>query len=100
MVGEAADLRRDPRYALHGVVSGPGSGDGEFKLYGRAVEADPGLRRAAEASWSAYPPGKAVVFELRIAQAQFAAWDTDRGVMSIRQWSPQRGYTHCTRTYP
>jgi len=98
--GKAADLRRDPRYALHGVVSGADSGEGEFELYGRAVEADPGLRRAAGAWWSAYPPEKAVVFALRIAQAQFVAWDTDRGVMSVRQWSPQRGYNYSTRTYP
>jgi hypothetical protein len=65
--GKAADLRQDPRYVLHSVVSGPDSGQGELKLYGLAVEADPGLRGAAEAWWSAHPPGKAVVFSLRRA---------------------------------
>jgi hypothetical protein len=65
--GKAADLRQDPRYVLHSVVSCPDSGQGELKLCGLAVEADPGLRGAAEAWWSAHPPGKAVVFSLRRA---------------------------------
>jgi len=36
---KASDLRRDPRYALHSVVTGPDTGEGELKLYGPAVEA-------------------------------------------------------------
>jgi hypothetical protein len=92
--GKAADLRQDPRYVLHSVVSGPDSGQGELKLCGLAVEADPGLRGADEAWWSAHPPGKAVVFSLRIGQAMFVAWDIDHGVMTVHQWSPRRGYSH------
>jgi hypothetical protein len=30
--GKAADLRRDPRYVLHSVVTGPDAGQGELKL--------------------------------------------------------------------
>src|SRR5262245_66489877 len=39
---KVGDLRRDPRYVLHSVVTGPDSGEGELKLYGPAVEALPG----------------------------------------------------------
>lgn len=46
--GKTADLRRDPRYVLHSVVSGPDSDEGELQLYGLAVETDPGLHAAAE----------------------------------------------------
>ncbi len=98
--GKAADLRRDPRYVLHSVVSGPDSSEGELKLYGLAVEVDPSLRAAAETWWSAYPREKAIAFSLRIGQALFVAWDIDHGVMAVHQWSPRRGYRHRTRTYP
>src|SRR5215472_2129836 len=98
--GKAADLRRDPRYVLHSVVSGPDSREGELKLYGLAVPADPGLGSAAKAWWSAYPPGTAVVFSLRIGQALFVAWDVDGGVITVHQWSPRDGYCHRSRPYP
>lgn len=98
--GKAADLRRDRRYVLHSVVSGPDSGEGELKLHGLAVEAGKGLGSAAEAWWSAHPPGNAAVFSLRIRQALFVAWDIDGGVMTVHQWSPRHGYSRRTRAYP
>lgn len=62
----------DLRYVLHSVVTGPDSGEGELKLYGSAVEAGQGpSRAAARAWWLAWPPGKAIVFSLRIGQAVF-----------------------------
>ena len=39
---KARDLLRDPRCVLHSVVSGPDNGEGELKLHGSAVQADPG----------------------------------------------------------
>ncbi len=98
---KAADIRRDPRYALHSTVTGPDSGEGELKLHGCAVEADPGIRAdVADAWWSTQPQDKAIVFVLRIGQALFVAWDIQRGVMTIRRWSPLGGYSHAARTYP
>ena len=35
---KALDLRRDARCSVHSVVSDRNGGEGEFKLYGRAVE--------------------------------------------------------------
>lgn len=99
--GKAADLRRDPRYVLHSVVTGPDNGEGELKLHGFAVEADPGLRgEAADAWWSAQPLDKALVFVLRIGQALFVAWEIESGVMTVHRWSPRGGYSHTVRTYP
>jgi hypothetical protein len=90
---KAGDLRRDPRYVLHSVVTGPDSGEGELKLYGSAVEAGQDLRgAAARAWWLAWPPDKAIVFSLRIGRAVFIDWDTEDGVdglMTVHQWSPR-----------
>ena len=47
-----------------------------------------------------HPREKAILFSLRIEQALFVAWDIDHGVMTVHQWSPRRGYSHRTRTYP
>jgi Pyridoxamine 5'-phosphate oxidase len=98
---KAGDLRRDPRYVLHSVVTGPDSGEGELKLYGSAVEAGQDLRgAAAQAWWSASPPGTAIVFCLHIGQAVFVEWDIERGLMTVHQWIPRRGYTMARHLYP
>lgn len=98
---KAADLRRDPRYVLHSIVTGPDNGEGELKLHGIAAEAGPGLRgTAAQAWWSAQPPDTSIVYVLRIGRALFVAWDIERSAMTVHQWSPQDGYSQTTRTYP
>jgi hypothetical protein len=98
---KASDLRRDPRYALHSVVTGPDSGEGELKLYGPAAEADHNLRAAAaDAWWLARAPENAVVFTLHIRQAVFIDWNTKRGLMTVHRWSPAGGYAVTSRPYP
>jgi Pyridoxamine 5'-phosphate oxidase len=98
---KAADLRRDPRYVLHSAVTGPDSGEEELKLYGSAVEVGQDLRAAApDAWWQAWPAEKAAVFCLRIARAVAIEWDTDRGLMTVHQWSPRDGYSKVSRNYP
>jgi hypothetical protein len=95
------DLRRDPRYVLHSAVTDPDSGEGEFKLYGSAVEVGDELRGAtAEAWWSSRPSDTAIVFSLQVGQAVFIEWGTDEGLMTVHRWSPQRGYSQSQRTYP
>jgi hypothetical protein len=98
---KVTDLRRDPRYALHSVVTGPDSGEGELKLYGPAAQAGQDLRAAAAGAWwLAWAPEKAAVFTLHIGQAMFIDWDTSRGLMTVHRWSPVPGYTVASRPYP
>ncbi len=98
---KASDLQRDPRYALHSVVTGPDTGEGELKLYGSAVEASHDLSAsAAGAWWQARAPEMAVVFTLHIGQAVFIDWDINRGLMTVHRWSPASGYTVASRPYP
>ena len=98
---KAHDLRRDPRYVLHSAVTSPDSGEGELKLHGRAVTADPALRaQATQAWWAALPPDKAIVFALAIAKALFVSWDLERGVMTVHRWSARGGYSRSDRGYP
>ena len=98
---KTADLRRDPRYVLHSTVTGPDSGEEEFKLYGSALEAGQDLRgEAANAWWQTWPAEKAAVFCLYIVQAVAIEWDTRHGLMTVHQWSPRDGYSKVSRTYP
>jgi len=98
---KAADLRRDPRCVLHSAVTDVDAGEGELKLSALAQGAGPDLRDApARAWWLAWPPDKATVFCLRIIDAAFVDWDTERGHMTIHQWSPGYGYRWDRRAYP
>ena len=43
---KAVDLLRDPRCSVHSTISNRDGSEGEFKVYGRAVEIrDPGMRQ-------------------------------------------------------
>src|SRR5258708_37026245 len=54
---KAADLRRDPRYVLHSIVTGPDSGEGELKLPEIPPEGAPALGGAPPEPWRpAHPP--------------------------------------------
>jgi hypothetical protein len=95
------DLLRDPRCALHSAISDPESGDGELKLYGRAIQADAHLRNGCrDGWWVERPTDAAMVFTLHIEQAVFISWDTKHGQMTVRRWSPEAGYTETDRDYP
>jgi hypothetical protein len=97
---KAADLRRDPRYVLHSVVTGPDTGEGELKLHGSAAPADPEARATATRAWWSGHPEQAAVFVLGIATALFIEWDLEHGVMTTHRWNPLNGYHHSTRRYP
>jgi hypothetical protein len=95
------DLLRDPRCVLHSAISGPDTGEGELKLYGRALEADDQLRNSCrEGWWVERPSDVATVFALDIEQATFVSWDLEHGQMTVRRWSPRRGVTKTSRSYP
>ena len=98
---KAHDLQRDPRCVLHSAVAEPDP-EGEFKLYGRAREVrDPELRdECTDAWWVSRPPEDAYVFSLTIEQAVFINWDTEHGLMTVREWSPEAGFSEIVRKYP
>jgi hypothetical protein len=98
---KAADLRRDPRYMLHSRVTGPDTGEPEFKLSGSAVESDEASHRSvAGAWWPGFPAEAAFVFELRIDAAVYLTWDTGAQLMMVERWSIRRGYARYQRSYP
>ncbi len=98
---KARDLQRDPRCVLHSAISGPDTGEGELKLYGRAGDADEQIRDACrDGWWVGRPPDSACVFSVSIEQATFIDWDTERGEMTVRRWSPKLGVRQSKRSYP
>jgi hypothetical protein len=98
---KAADLKMDPRYVLHSLVTGPDTGEAEFKLYGSAVLSDHASHRSvAGAWWSRYSADAAQIFELRLDAAVYVTWDTSAQLMIVEGWSTRRGYTEYRRNYP
>jgi Pyridoxamine 5'-phosphate oxidase len=95
------DLLRDRRCVLHSAITGPDNGEGELKLYGRAVEVDDEIRAGCrEGWWPERAADAATVFALYIEQAAFVSWDTAHGEMTVRRWSPGRGVSETSRSYP
>jgi hypothetical protein len=98
---KAADLRRDPRYVLHSPVTGPDTGEAEFKLYGSAVQSDLGSHRlVAGAWWSGHPADAALIFELHLDAAVYVSWDFSAQLMVVDRWSIRRGHAQYQRSYP
>jgi len=95
------DLVRDPRCVLHSAITGPDAGEGELKLYGRAIETDERLRDACvDGWWIGRPRESARVFSLSIDEALFVNWDYQGGEMVITRWSRERGLRTTKRSYP
>jgi hypothetical protein len=65
------DLRRDPRYALHGGVEDNEGGEGEFLVTGRATLVDDAAERATAAAASPYQPlaDRYILFRLGVEHA-------------------------------
>jgi hypothetical protein len=98
---KARDLERDPRCTLHSAISGPDAGEGELKLYGRAIDADDDLRDACrDGWWHGRPAGSARVFSLSIDEAAFVSWKYEGDEMIVRRWSKDGGFRTTRRSYP
>lgn len=97
--GKARDLLRDPRCAVHSVVSDPDGADGEFKLYGRAlmVEDEAIVDGPYEAWWHGRHPGSYRVFSMDVGSAAFIGWDIEANQMRVMRWSPADGLSQLTR---
>jgi hypothetical protein len=95
------DLERDPRCVVHSPMSAGDGSEGEFKLYGRAIEtADPGLVNAAGAWWSDLARSRYTVYRLDIDEAVAVTWDLAGGRMHLHRWTPSGGLQSTEREYP
>ncbi len=82
---KGADLRRDPRFALHGPTVHPVTGKeaewpGEAKIAGRAVPAGPAGEGAA-----------AEMFAADISEVAVTRLNPEATLLVIESWTPRRG---------
>jgi hypothetical protein len=95
---KAADLIRDPRVLVHGVVANRDGRDGEFKVRGQArTEQDTSAqRRYAEAVGQAlgWKPevGQFHLFAVDIGHVSYLRYDDATGDQFVTQWPPGREY--------
>jgi hypothetical protein len=104
---KALDLLREPRYVLHNTVSDRNGSEGIFTIRGKAIRVgDHTLRELYIQTWSEGWKSQPLdgfpnyLFSLDIETATSIGWDTERGEMTIRQWSPSLGLTITKRKYP
>jgi hypothetical protein len=94
-----ADLRRDPRFALHSGSDEPDAFSADAKFSGRATEVTaPEVRGsyAAEAGVQEEHMGF-VLFRLELDQVVLTALDDEKTALVISSWRPGRGLTHTVR---
>ena len=97
---KALDLRRDPRCVVHSTTSDRHGSEGDFKLYGNAVEiSDPGeLDRYGEALYDAIewrPEGDFHLFAVDVTAAAYVR--IEDGAMRVRAWRPGEPVTDRVR---
>jgi hypothetical protein len=87
---KGADLKRDPRFALHGPTFHPEEGHesdwpGEAKIAGRAIPASPPHTDEA----SEQPDGE--MFVADITEVVITGLDAQATKLVVESWTPQRG---------
>jgi Pyridoxamine 5'-phosphate oxidase len=94
-----ADLRRDPRFALHSGSAEPDAFVADAKLNGRATEiTDPDERRGF-AKAAGIPPGLGdfVLFRVDLDQVVLVALNDEKTALEISSWRPGAGITRTVR---
>jgi hypothetical protein len=88
---KALDLQRDPRCVVHSTTSNRDGTEGDFKLYGHAIEINGEQERDSYADalyeqieWR--PEGDYHLFAVGITEAAFVR--IEDGAMRIRAWRP------------
>jgi Pyridoxamine 5'-phosphate oxidase len=93
-----ADLRRDPRMALHSGSDEPDTFTADAKISGRAVEVA-GEERAAFAAATDNPAdGDYDLFRIDLEQVVLTAIAPEKDALVISSWRPGRGLTEVRRT--
>jgi hypothetical protein len=90
---KGADLRRDPRFALHGPTYHPVEGNerawpGEAKIAGRAVAAEP-ARAGDQPDQPAEPAGDSFVAD--ITEVVVTRLDPEATKLLVEWWTPEGG---------
>jgi hypothetical protein len=94
-----ADLRRDPRMALHSGSDEPDSFTADAKVAGRAVEVTDPAERAAFAAATGNPAdGDYDLFRIDLEQVVLIAVADDKSALIISSWRPGRGISETRRT--
>ncbi|MET0764525.1 MAG: hypothetical protein ABWY29_06640 [Blastococcus sp.] len=95
-----ADLRRDPRFALHSGSSEPDDFDADAKLSGRATEVtEPGERGSyAAAAGTPQKDMDFVLFRVELDQVVLTALNDGKTALVISSWRPGTGMTRTDRT--
>jgi hypothetical protein len=95
-----ADLRRDPRFALHSGSAEPEAFDADAKLSGRATEVsdEDGRRRYGAAAGVAPQQMGFVLFRVDLDQVVLTALNDEKSALVISSWRPGRGLIRTTRT--
>jgi hypothetical protein len=94
-----ADLRRDPRMALHSGSDEPDAFSADAKVSGRAVEVtDPAERTVFAAQTGNPADGDYELFRVELQQVVLTAVADDKSALVISSWRPGRGLTETRRT--
>ena len=95
---KGADLRRDPRFALHGPTFHPAEGreaewSGEAKVAGRAVPSGPVGPSDGDTDGEA----DGEMFTADVTEVVVTGLSDDGAVLVIESWTPHRGYRRIER---
>jgi hypothetical protein len=94
-----ADLRRDPRMALHSGSDDPDRFTADAKVAGTAAEvADPGERAAFAGATGNPADGGYELFRIDLDQVVLTAVSEEKDALVITSWRPGRGLTEVRRT--
>ena len=93
-----ADLRRDPRMALHSGSDEPDTFTADAKVSGGAVEVtDPAGRAAFGAATGNPADGDYDLFRIELDQVVLTAIAPEKDALVISSWRPGRGLTEVRR---
>ena len=95
-----ADLRGDPRFALHSGSDEPDSWAADAKLSGRATEVTDPDERRSYATAAGLPPESVdyELFRVDLDQVVLVHLNEDKSALLVDSWRPGRGVTSTVRT--
>ena len=92
-----ADLRRDPRVAIHSCPEDMPGWSGDARLAGTAVEVTDPAARAAVAAGGTEPPGPFELFRVDLTEAVSIRMAEGGESILVESWRPGRGLTRAKR---